>query len=379
MGDGMSTYTPAEVFPPGEFIKEELEARGWTQRDLAAIIDRPVQAVNELISGKRSVTPDTARALGEAFGTGPELWMNLESAWRLSQVKSDTRDIARRSKLYSKAPVNDILKRGWIEETDDPDELERRILQFMGMNSLDDAPQFSAAARKSTSYATTTPAQVAWLRRAAYLARSVQAKPFRHKSFVEGVKEIRELAGNEADARKVPRFLSSIGVRFVLIEHLPGTRMDGAAFWIEEGPVVAISLRYDRIDHLWFCLGHELGHIAKADRQSFYDEALVGEDVDSDGERPEAERIADAFSESLLVPQDELDDFIARVKPLYSRTRIIGFANRIGVHPGIVVGQLHHRDEIGFWHSRPLLAKVRGLIVDSAMTDGWGHNPGHCA
>lgn len=75
---------PAEVFPPGEFVRDELEARGWTQADLAVILNKPLPAVNEIIAGKKAITPETAQALGDAFGVGPEFWLNLESAYRLS-------------------------------------------------------------------------------------------------------------------------------------------------------------------------------------------------------------------------------------------------------------------------------------------------------
>jgi len=75
----MTGRIPAEVFPPGDFIREELEAREWTQGDLAEILGRPLQAVNEIVAGKKAITPETAQGLGDAFGTGPELWMNLET------------------------------------------------------------------------------------------------------------------------------------------------------------------------------------------------------------------------------------------------------------------------------------------------------------
>ncbi len=370
----MATNTVADVFPPGEFIKEELDSRGWTQGDLAAIIDRPLQAVNEVISGKRAITPETAKALAEAFGTSAQLWMNLDAAWRLSQSQTDTAEISRRALLYSKAPVKELIRRDWISKTDDLAELEPRVLRFMGMSSIEDTPSFAAAARKGTAYdGSMTPSQVAWLRKAAEMAASVDAKQFRPTKFEEQVGNIRDLCGSEADVRRIPRFLSEVGVRFVLVEHLPGTKMDGAAFWLGDSPVVAISMRHDRIDHLWFVLGHELGHVIKGDGQTFYDEAIVGDDAIAKPDKPEAERVADEYSVNLLIPQVELEDFINRVKPLYARKRIVGFANRIGVHPGIVVGQLQHRKEIGDWHSRPLLTKVRDLLADSATTNGWGH------
>src|ERR1035441_6923065 len=92
--------TPAEVFPPGEFIREEIEARGWSQVELAEILGRPPRLVSELISGKRAITPETAKGLGEAFNTGAQFWMNLESSYRLAQVKKDrSNSVSRRGKV----------------------------------------------------------------------------------------------------------------------------------------------------------------------------------------------------------------------------------------------------------------------------------------
>ena len=98
----MSNLIAAEVFPPGEILREEIEARGWTQTDLAEILGRPPRLVNEIIAGKRAISPETAQGLGDAFGTGAQFWMNLESAWQLSRVKEQDGDVARRAKLYER-------------------------------------------------------------------------------------------------------------------------------------------------------------------------------------------------------------------------------------------------------------------------------------
>jgi HTH-type transcriptional regulator / antitoxin HigA len=76
----------AQVFPPGDFIREELEARGWTQGDLARFIGRPLQAVNAIVNAKKEITPETAVALGAAFGTSAEVWLRLETTYRLAQA-----------------------------------------------------------------------------------------------------------------------------------------------------------------------------------------------------------------------------------------------------------------------------------------------------
>jgi addiction module HigA family antidote len=74
---------PAIVVAPGRIIQREIEARGWSQKDLAVILNRPFQAVNEIINGVKQITPETAIELGVAFGTSSELWMNLETKYRL--------------------------------------------------------------------------------------------------------------------------------------------------------------------------------------------------------------------------------------------------------------------------------------------------------
>jgi HTH-type transcriptional regulator / antitoxin HigA len=77
---------PAEVFPPGEFLRDELEARGWTQADLAKILGLPRRLISEIIDGKRAITTETAWGLGDAFGVDSQFWLNLESAYKLSRL-----------------------------------------------------------------------------------------------------------------------------------------------------------------------------------------------------------------------------------------------------------------------------------------------------
>ena len=91
----MATRRPAEVFPPGEFLREELEARGWTQDDLAAILGRTTTTVNQIIGGQRSITPATARGLAAALGTTPQFWLNLESAYQLWKVQNDPKRLCK--------------------------------------------------------------------------------------------------------------------------------------------------------------------------------------------------------------------------------------------------------------------------------------------
>jgi antitoxin HigA-1 len=68
-------------------LKEFIEPLGLSQKAVAAHIGIPVQRINEIIRGKRGVSPDTAWLLSEAFNTSPEFWLNLQSAHDLSLHK----------------------------------------------------------------------------------------------------------------------------------------------------------------------------------------------------------------------------------------------------------------------------------------------------
>ncbi|KAK0360697.1 hypothetical protein LTR94_026287, partial [Friedmanniomyces endolithicus] len=65
----------------------ELEARGWSQRDLAFILGQTEQQLNPLLSGKRGITPDMARLLGDAFGASPQFFLNLQGRYDLQNAK----------------------------------------------------------------------------------------------------------------------------------------------------------------------------------------------------------------------------------------------------------------------------------------------------
>ncbi|MDZ8257669.1 HigA family addiction module antitoxin [Nostoc sp. ChiQUE01b] len=114
--------TPARVPTPGKILSRELEARGWTQKDLAEIIGRPVQTINEIIRGTKQITPETAIKLSQALGTSAEFWTNLEVKYRLhlagKEKKQEGKEqiITRKSQLYTILPMSEIIKNGWIKK-----------------------------------------------------------------------------------------------------------------------------------------------------------------------------------------------------------------------------------------------------------------------
>lgn len=93
---------------PGEMLlKEFLEPSGVTQLELARHLDWTFARLNEIIHGRRGITADSALALGDALGTGPEFWLNLQMDWNLWQSLQKYRRIPRLKKVVSQHASSD--------------------------------------------------------------------------------------------------------------------------------------------------------------------------------------------------------------------------------------------------------------------------------
>lgn len=78
-----------ERIHPGEFLVDELKEIGISPTELSRQIDVPPNRISQIVRGKRDVTADTALRLGRFFGTGPELWMNLQNSYDLDKAKAE--------------------------------------------------------------------------------------------------------------------------------------------------------------------------------------------------------------------------------------------------------------------------------------------------
>lgn len=365
-----SERVPAEVFPPGDLLRAEIEARGWTQAEFAEIIGRSVTSVSNIINAKATITPTTAKLLAAALGTSDTMWMNLDANYWLWREEPAPGRIATAARVRQRFPVRDMINRGWLEDSEDPQVLESRLLRYFKTPNLETTPRFDVAAKRvkgADKDDELTDVQYAWLFRVKQIAETMPVPRYSEKKLREAESELQALTGNPEEIRQVPRILEECGVRFVVVEPLPGSKIDGVCFWLTpKQPVIGMSLRLGRIDNFWFCLRHEIEHVLRHD-------AHVDSDIYQIEEEPlvEAEAAANEAAEHFCVPGEELDDFIRRVQPLFSEQRVVGFSRALGVHPGLVVGQLHWRTK-KYNLLRKYLIDVRDFVTPYVLTDGYG-------
>ncbi len=368
----MNERVVAEAFPPGEFLRDELDERGWTQEEFAAIIGRPKGVVSQIVSGKRGISPETAREIGAALGTSAIYWMNLEAAYRLWHAGPAPARITREARIRELFPVREMLKRGWLKPSESTDVLEAQIKGFFKIESLDETPHLLHAAKKSGYPEEISGVQRAWLFRVTQIASALRVAPYSEYGLRDSLNTLRSQLATPEGISRVPKILADCGVRFVVVEHVPSSKIDGVCFWLDEtSPVIGMSLRLDRIDNFWFVLRHEIEHVLSGDGR---DEAVVDSDtlVAEQAEAPLGELRANSAAANFCVPSGEMADFVSRNRPLFGELRVLNFAQRMGVHPGLVVGQLQRRTG-NYKLFRKHLVSVRPLITPVAVTDGYGH------
>ena len=83
---------PDVAIPPGEYLAEEIEARSISQKELAKRMGRPLNAINEIINGKKSITAETALQLEEVIPEIPaRFWLNMETDYQLTRALENKR------------------------------------------------------------------------------------------------------------------------------------------------------------------------------------------------------------------------------------------------------------------------------------------------
>jgi HTH-type transcriptional regulator / antitoxin HigA len=331
------------AIPPGEYLAEVLTDLGMSQADLARRMGRPEQMVSEILGGAKRITPETALQLERVTGVPANVWTGLEEEYQLTMARALAREqVAGESVLVDLETYRELARLGFVATTRDRSLKVRELWRFFGVASLRNVPQlatYNAAFRVSAAGRTSPYALAAWLRCGELAAADAHTDVYSAQGLRALVPELRSWTRDRLGGvvPKVRAALAARGVALVIVPHLPRTRVHGATFWVsQEKAVVQMSLRGAWSDVFWFSLFHEIGHVLLHGKRQVFLEGY--HPADPDGRAWEKE--ADTFASERLIPRRSLDAFLAAGVP--TTARILSFAERVGVAPGIVVGRLQH-------------------------------------
>lgn len=342
---------PAEVFPVGEYLADELEARGWSIREFAGIIGRPAQAVSEIINGRKEMTAETAFELAAATGTDPGTWLRLQDSYKVWQLAHDSRmssktsQVQRKARLSELLPIRELIARGELTDGD-LDTQERSVRDLLGIKSLDEPPRFLVAARRSNIEAEFTPAQLAWIACVHRAASHETVEGYDAEALRSLASGLTQTISTPESLEDLPRQFEQVGVRLVYVPKFKGSKIDGAAF-LDGSPTIALAGRIQAMDSVLFTLLHESAHLFLKH---------VGLHLDEDLARREASEIeaaADDLAASWALPEEH------RIAGTISRAKVITRASALGVHPSVIVGRLHYERVLPWTHLNGLVPSVR--------------------
>ncbi len=321
-----------------------------------------------------------ALSLSEVFGVDADHFLSLQRSYDLEKARITARPDPKRelrARLYNGLPINEMIKRRWIKAENIRNfvEIERGLVAFFGVDTPDQIQILPHAAKKTQVGSDVTPVQMTWLHRVRSIAEEMLVKPFSPGSAKAAISKLAALRRHPENLRKVPRILMDCGIRFVIVETLAAAKIDGVCFWLNErSPVIGLSLRYDRIDNFWFVLRHEIEHVLQKhgfDRPVI-DAELEGDKAGVDASVTDEERVANEAAANFCVPRSQMSAFIERKAPFFAQQDLLGFAATLGVHPGLVAGQLQHKTGRYDLFRKHLVA-VHKFITTSAIADGWGN------
>lgn len=337
--------TLAEVFPAGEHLADELAARGWTQVEFAEILGRPTQFVSEVIQGKKEITRESAAQIGAALGTSAEFWLNLQDSYLLwtrrqdPDTQEDLDKVRTRAKLNALAPMAVLRKRGIITATSAAGQAQQ-LMRLMGIETLDEQPQWQLAARRANDDQPLTPTQNGWFACVRRAASEVSSHTYSRHMLEALAKQVSRLVRDPSGFERLPERFGAVGVRLVFVEAFPSSKISGASYADAAGPVIALSGRGQRLDKVLFTLLHEIAHVVRGD-VSGNGEPLIDEDDHTLGDEDRADELASGwvFDQPLPRPPSRIG---ARWVDTIAKDR--------GVHPIVVIGRLQ-RERVLPWRS----------------------------
>ena len=344
----MTTQVLAMAFPVGEILADELEARGWSQAELAQIISRPKQFVSEIITGKKELTRESAAQIAAAFGTSPEFWLNIQNTYYLWKQAQDERtqnelaQVSRRARLREIAPIGLLQKYGFIT-SNDIDEQEAQVLDMFGKTTLDQPSDFKFAARRSNSDESISMIQEAWVACIRKIAKNLGCEPYDESSFKEFAESCSIITSDPSRFSDLQVRAAKCGVKLVYLEAFPGSKFDGCAMSLDGNPVIGLSGRGKRLDKVLFTLLHESAHVLLG----HVGEEVILDDFSNQEEQNECE--ANTLAASMAI-NGELPPLPNQIRTDWVNTT----AQEFGVHPIVIVGRLQKEGRLS-WNS--MLAK----------------------
>jgi len=330
-------FEPDYAVPPGETLLEINESLNMSKKELALRLELTEQTINRIIKGIQPITYTTANKLELVTGISAKFWNNLETNYREQLAKLQEQEQLKINILWlNKIPVTELIKRGFVKQSDSKIEQLRNILQFYGVSSVKswesvwERPKL--AARRSLCFETKPEIASAWIRCGEIKASNIYCDKFDINTFKDALNEIRGLTILNPDVflPQMTELCKKSGIALTLIPKMDKVPWNGASKWVSsEKGLIILNIRGKTEDKFWFSFFHEANHILHDSKKGLYI---------ADGTSDPNEIRADKFAADFLIPSK----YNPIIQNFTEKKEFIEFAQQLGISVGIVVGRFQH-------------------------------------
>jgi len=339
---------------PIDAIEFRLEQRGMKRKDLKTYIGSPSK-VSEVMNHRIPLSLQMIRALHEGLNIPAEVLLQ-DSSKTLSNSPYLPKDF----------PFAEMLRRGYLEFSGTLAQAkeigEELLTQFFSQ-----MPTFALTTRfrQSNAQPTDEYAVKAWQCHVIHKAQE-EKLPAYHEEKIEAVffKDIASLSQYQYGPQTAGEKLRNAGIHLVYAPHLPKTHIDGASFLLPDGhPVIAMTLRYDRLDNFWFTLLHELHHV-KNDLPNNRNNAFLDDtEAPHESSADEIEQAADFAAENALIPQSFWNSKKAQSLLQTTSSSIVkNFAAENGISPAVLAGRIRWETK-RYYLFQDIIGKCRNQLM----------------
>lgn len=273
-------YQPDSVSPPGETLLETIIEMGMAQTELAARTGRPIKTINEIISGKAAITPDTALQLEMVLGVPASFWTYREMQYRDSIARRQEHEqLSQHLEWLNTLPVSVMCERHWIRQYNDMTLQLQELLRFFAVTSPTSWRKIWSGPISAISEATMSEGDIgattAWLRRGEIQAQSLQCSPYNKRAFMSYLLELSNRSREPLVSiqNELVHTCAGFGVSLVLVDGLPGVMATGATHWLNsQKAIIQLNTSDSECDDHWLRFFHACGHIIKHGKRNLYKE-----------------------------------------------------------------------------------------------------------
>jgi HTH-type transcriptional regulator/antitoxin HigA len=340
-------FEPDWAVPPGATIAKVLSTRSLSRESFAAALGESVEMVQRLLLGLELVNDNLADRLSKCLGSSQAFWVAREAQYRVDSERIRQREAALSREIWVKQfPAREMATLGWIGSFRSSTEAAEECLKLFGVPDVAAwqvryGGAASAAAFRMSATAKTNPGAVtAWLRWAELVAGRTHCDHWAPEAFRERLQTAKRLTWQKDPTTFLPmlrRICAGAGVALVVARTPKGCSASGATRFLSPSKgMMVLSFRYRSDDQFWFTFFHEAAHLLLHGPNALF--------LEDEGETTsDEEREANAFAEATLVPPDHAGELLTL---RLDKDSILRFARRVGVAPGLIVGQLQHRKRV---------------------------------